>query len=172
MRNILIASTFAIAAIAGAANASSTLVATGPGDAQLALSAGVQPGQYSRSELLNIIAAQRENDQRAVNFYLSGANRSEGQVAPEVLAQLEAQAGPQGAGLTPVELQQLLDAQRENAPATVAYILGKAGAAGSVTVANAGGAHEGKAMLAALAGVNPDGYSLADLVALQPQADN
>ena len=44
----------------GSVAEAAALVAAGPGDVQLAQIAGVQPGKYSRAELLNIIDARSE----------------------------------------------------------------------------------------------------------------
>lgn len=168
MRNIILASTIAIAALSGAANAASTVVSTGPGDVQLALSAGVQPGQYSRTELLNIIEARKDNDAQALGFYLSGANRAEGQASAESLAQLAAAAGVSGGDYSVEELSQLTEARRENDAQAIAFIVDRA----AKPAAAAEVVTPGEAQLAAVLGVDPAQYTLAELVALQVKADD
>lgn len=168
MRNILLASTLAIAALSGAANASSTVVAAGPGDVQLSLSAGVQPGQFSRAELLNILEARRDNDAQKLNFYLSGANRAQSEASAESLAQLAASAGVSGGDYTAAELIALTEARRDNEANTVAFIVNRAAKAALPAEA----VTPGEAQLAAAIGVDPAQYTLAELVALQPQADD
>lgn len=168
MRNIILASTLAVAALSGAANASSTVVATGPGTVQLALSAGVQPGKYSTAELLNIIEARKENDAQALNFYLSGANRTEGKAAAESLAQLAAAAGVSGGEYSVAELSQLVEARRENDAQAIAFIVNRA----AKPAAAAEVVTPGEAQLAAAIGVDPAQYTLAELVAMQPQSDD
>lgn len=168
MRNILIASALVAAALSGAANASSAVVATGPGDVQLALAAGVEPGKYTRSELVNILDAQSDGDVSRLAFYLSGENRAQGQVSPESVAQLAAAAGVSGRGYTATELLQLEAARNLDNDKTVSFILNRAGkpaAAAEVVTA-------GEAMLAAVVGVDPAQYTLAQLVALQPEAND
>ncbi len=167
MRNLILASTIAAAALTGAANASSTLAATGPGDVQLAYSAGVEPGKYSRAELVGIIDARRENDAQALNFYLSGANRVQSDASPEALAQLAGAAGVSG-GYSATELQRLVDARRENDANAVAFIVNRA----AKPAAAAEVVTPGEAMLAALVGVDPAQYTLAELVAMQPLTDD
>ncbi len=168
MRNIILASTLAIAALSGVANASSPAVATGPGDVQLALSAGVEPGQFTRSELLNILDARSENDTTKLNFYLTGENRVQGQPSSASIGQLAASAGVRDGDFTAAQLSQLAEARRENDVTTVNFILnGSAKPAAAAEVVT-----PGEAMLAAIVGVDPAQYTLAELVALQPQADN
>ena len=58
------------ALVAGAAGAQSI----NPGDVQLALTAGVEPGAYSRSDLTRLLDAQRENRTGQINFILRGEN--------------------------------------------------------------------------------------------------
>lgn len=168
MRNIILASTLAIAALSGVANASSTIVAAGPGDVQLAQIAGVQPGKYSRAELLNIIDARSDNDEQALSFYLSGANRASGQASDASLAQLAGPAGVSADGYSASELARLTDARRENDAAAVSFIVNRAAKAPLPAEA----VTPGEAQLAALVGVDPADYTLAELVALQPQADD
>lgn len=67
---------------------------TSDGAAQLAKIAGVEPGQFTTAELIQLIDAQNENDTQRVNFILSGANRASANpgVTPGTL-QLAALAG-------------------------------------------------------------------------------
>lgn len=58
-------------------NRSSANASQSTANAQLALTAGVEPGRYTQAELVQIIDAKRENDTIRLNFYLSGANRAE-----------------------------------------------------------------------------------------------
>lgn len=167
MRNIILASTLAIAALSGAANASSTVVAAGPGDVQLALSAGVQPGQYSRAELITILQAKSDGDTNKLNFYLSGTNRGTGQSDPASIAQLAGAAGVSG-DYSATELARISQARTLEDDATVSFIVnraGKAPAAAEVVT-------PGEAMLAAVVGVDPAEYTLAELIALQPEQND
>ncbi len=66
----IITAAAAIAMIAGTAGAQSVNL----GDAQLARSAGVEPGVYSTSQLTQIIEAQEENDPWTVAFIKRQAN--------------------------------------------------------------------------------------------------
>lgn len=58
------------ALIAGTAGAQSI----NPGDVQLALKAGVEPGAYSTSQLFRLLEAQRENRTGQINFILRDDN--------------------------------------------------------------------------------------------------
>lgn len=83
------------------------------GGGQLALTAGVEPGQFTTNELIRLIAAQRDNDQQAIDFILSGTNRSPANPASVVTpaeASLAAQLGVNPADYTLAELA-LLSAQ-------------------------------------------------------------
>lgn len=168
MRNIILASTLAIAALSGVANASSTVAATGPGDVQLALAAGVEPGKFTRVELINILDARKENDAQKLSFYLTGTNRVEGQASAESLAQLAAAAGVAGGDYTVSELARLQDARRENDASAIAFIVNREGKAPLPAEA----VTPGEAQLAALIGVDPAQYTLAQLIALQPQSND
>ncbi|MBC2837468.1 hypothetical protein [Paragemmobacter straminiformis] len=167
MRNIILTSTLVLAALSGAASASSLQPRYNAGDAQLALTAGVQPGEYSRAELINILDAQRENDATRLNFYLSGANRTTNAADPAAVAQIAASAGVQGGDYSVAELQRLIDARSEGDAATVDFIVNRAGkAANAAEVVT-----PGEAQLAAVIGVDPAQYTLAQLIALQPEND-
>jgi hypothetical protein len=168
MRNILLTSTLVLAALTGAASAASLQPRYTAGDAQLAMSAGVAPGEYSRVEILNILDARRENDADRLAYYLSGANRSSNPSDPAALAQLAAAAGVSGGDYSASELLRLIDARSEGEAATVDFILNR-----SAKAANpAETVTPGEAQLAAAIGVDPADYTLAELIALQPQADN
>lgn len=147
----LIALTFAGAASAGQFS----------NDAQLAGAAGVAAGQYSAAELQTIINARKNNDQTTLNYYLSGANRSE--TAGDASGQLAKLAGVTPGAFSARELQMILDAQRSNDPDQVGFILSGANrkavdAVGTVT--------PGKQQLAASLGLNAADYTLAQLVTL------
>lgn len=168
MRNILITSTLVLAALSGAASAASLQPRYNAGDAQLALSAGVAPGEYSRAELINIIEARRDNDASRLNYYLSGANRSENAANPAAVAQIAAEAGVRGGDYSVAELLRLIDARRDGDTNTVDFIVNRAAKpANPAEVVT-----PGEAQLAAAIGVDPAQYTLAELIALQPQADD
>lgn len=163
----LSASALILAALTGAAAASSVQPGLNAGDVQLALSAGVEPGRYSRAELINIIDARQDGETTRLNYYLSGANRSSGASA-DGGAQLAASAGVEPGQFTATELQRLINAKADNDTAEVRFILSgqnrkEANPAEVVT--------PGEAQLAAAIGVDPAQYTLAELVALQPHDD-
>lgn len=162
----LTASALVLATLSGAALASSAQPGLNAGDVQLALTAGVQPGEYSRAELINIIEARKANEDTRVDYYLSGSNRaSSSDLNAPGLAQLARSAGVEPGIYTANELQLLLRAQSENDEETIRFILSgdnrkSANPAEVVT--------PGKAQLASALGVNPADYTLAELIALQP----
>jgi hypothetical protein len=166
MFRTLTASALALATLTGVAAASSAQPGLSAGDVQLALSAGVEPGQYSRTEMIKIIEAREDGETTRLNYFLSGANRG-----TEVLggAQLAAAAGVEAGRFSANELQRLIIAQEEGDTTEVRFILSgdsriEANPAEVVT--------PGEAQLAAAIGVDPAQYTLAELVALQPHDDN
>lgn len=168
MRNILLTSTLVLAALTGAASAASLQPRYTAGDAQLAQLAGVAPGEYSRVELINILEARRENDANRLDYYLSGANRSTGTADPAAVAQIAAEAGVSGGDYSVNELQRLIDARRDGDTTTIDFILNRAAKPANPAEA----VTPGEAQLAAAIGVDPAQYTLAELIALQPQADD
>lgn len=158
-----------LAALAGAASASSVQPGLNAGDVQLALSAGVEPGRYSRAELINIIEARQDNETARLDYFLSGANRATGEdLTNPGLLQLSAQAGVEPGKFTSAELQRLIEARAEGDTTVADFIL-------SGTNRKAPNPAEvvtpGEAALAAAIGVDPAQYTLAELVALQPHDD-
>lgn len=166
----LTASALILAALTGAAAAASAQPGLNAGDVQLALSAGVQPGEYSRAELINIIEARKEGEANRLNYYLSGANRSSGAVIGNAgVDQLAASAGVEAGQFTANELQRLIKARADQDTTTERFIL----SGDSRKAANpAEVVTPGEAQLAALIGVDPAQYTLAELIALQPQSDD
>lgn len=145
--------------LAGAASAGQ--VST---DAQLAGSAGVAAGQYTTTELQSIIDARLDNDQTALNYYLSGANRSE--TKGDSSGQLAMLVGVAPGAYSASELQMILDAKRDNEPSQAAFVISGVNrkavdAVGTVT--------DGKAQIAASLGLNPADYTLAQLAALDAE---
>ena len=162
----LLASAAILAAISGAALASSPVPGVSAGDAQLALTAGVEPGRYSRAELIRILDAKRENDAGAVQYYLSGANRTSAAGNDSAGAvQLALTAGVEPGAYSVPELIQIIDAKRENDTELLNFILSGANRQGEGE-----GVSPGKAQLAASLGLNPADYTLAELAVLT--ADN
>lgn len=66
--------TFTIAAVAVLVAGAASAQSINPGDVQLALKAGVEPGAYSTSDLTRLLEAQRENRTGQINFILRGDN--------------------------------------------------------------------------------------------------
>lgn len=168
MRTLFLASSLALVALTGVASASSPAPRYNAGDAQLALLAGVEVGAYSRAELINILDARRDGDADKVAFYLTGANRQSTAADPAALAQLAGSAGVVAGDYSAVELQAVVDAKRENDATAVSFVLNRAAKpANPAEVVT-----PGEAQLAALVGVDPAQYTLAELIALQPQSDD
>ena len=133
-------------------------------DAQLAHSAGVQPGVHTAAEMVNIIEARRENDTSALNFYLSGQNRVAEAKVTQGTGQLAEIAGVEPGKYTAAELLKIIAARQDGDTASALYVLSgenrkAASPASAVT--------PGEAMLAASAGVDPAQYTLAELIAMQ-----
>ena len=136
-------------------------------DAQLASSAGVAAGQYSASELQNIIEARKANDQETLNYFLSGANRAD-RGAGDSAGQLANLAGVQPGTYSASELALIIEARKENDRDRVGYILS---GANRTAPAAAEVVTPGETQLAAALGVDAADYTLAQLIALTA-ADN
>lgn len=162
----LAASALILAALTGAAAASSAQPGLNAGDVQLALSAGVEPGRYSRVELINIIEAREQGETTRLNYFLSGANRAS--TASVGNDQLAAAAGVEPGRFTTNELHRLITAQDEGDRAEVQFILS---GANRVEANPAEVVTPGEAQLAARIGVDPAEYTLSELVALQPHSN-
>lgn len=164
----LVTSALILATLSGAALAASPVSGVNAGDVQLAYAAGVEPGRYSRAELIAIIDAQRSNETQTAQYFLSGANRASAASNTSAgAAQLALSAGVEPGQFSVPELVQLIEAKRDNDTATVNFIL-----SGKNRVQESNGVSPGKAQLAALVGVDPAEYSLAELIALQPSNDD
>lgn len=148
---------------------SAGLAAANPGIAQLAASAGVSPEGFTQAQLIQLIDAQRDNDQERINFILSqvgqgAVTRSDmgaGSVSQD--AQLAAAAGVAPGLYTANELQLLIEAKRDNDQEKINFILSgtnRNGANPSGTVT------PGKAQMAASLGLNPADYTLNELAML------
>lgn len=165
----LTASALVLATLSGAALAASAQPGLNAGDVQLALSAGVQPGEYSRTELINIIEARKQNDDTRLNYFLSGSNRaSSTNLNGPGLDQLAASAGVEAGVYTANELQLIIKAKADGDDDKVRFILSGENrkAANPAEVVT-----PGEAQLAAVIGVDPAQYTLAELVAMQPTND-
>ena len=163
------ASALILAALSGAAVAASAQPGLNAGDVQLALSAGVQPGQYSRAELISILEARQDGETTKLNYYLSGANRdTTADLNSAGLAQLAASAGVEAGRFTANELQILVEAREEGDTVAANFILSGANRAAPNP---AEVVTPGEAQLAAAVGVDPAQYTLAELVGLQPHDD-
>lgn len=170
MRKFTLSALAVVAALTGGAAIAQTV---SPGSAQLALSAGVEPGQFSDAQLIRLIDAQRNNDREEINFILSqrGADvsRSDFGGVSAGAAQLAASVGVEPGALPLNDLVRLDRAQFEDDDVTAAYILSGKSGSGSANAATNAGARQ----LAALLGVNPADYTVAELVALgTDQNDN
>lgn len=106
----------------------------------------------------------------AAALFALTAGVAQAQTNPGV-AQLAGLAGVSADGFTQAQLIQLIEAQRDGDTDTVNFILSQRGADVGRADTAGFGSSAGKAQLAAQAGVNPDDYSLAELIALTSNAD-
>lgn len=160
MRTLMI-SAAALALTAG-------IAAANPGIAQLAANAGVSPEGFTQAQLIELRQAQLDNDDARVRFILSQAGdamtRSDmGAGVASSDAQLAATAGVEPGVYTTNELKRLIEAKRNNDTQTINFILSgesraDANPASVVT--------PGQAQMAAVLGVDPSNYTLAELSAL------
>lgn len=148
--------------LAGVANA-----AEPASNSQLAAYAGVADGQYSAAELQSIITAKADGNTSALNYYLSGANRSSENVN-DASGQLAAQAGVESGKYTAAELSLILNSSKEYDRDRVAFIVSGDSRATSAAAENVSA---GEAQLASALGVNPADYTLAQLIAMTADAN-
>lgn len=137
-------------------------------DAQLAASAGVAAGQYTAAELQAIIDARRDNDTSALNYYLSGANRS-GAAQSDASGQLANLAGVAPGTYSASELALIIEARKDNDAARAAYILSNTNRS---TAAEAAAVTPGEAQIAAALGLDPAQYTLSELTRLWAAAND
>jgi hypothetical protein len=136
-------------------------------DTQLAAAAGVEAGVYTAAELQNIIDARQDNDLDRLSFFLNFENRKEGSVVAD--GQLAASAGVEGGSYTANEVQAIITAREEGDDAALAYYTSLTN---RTPAAPAEAVSEGEAQLAALLGVDPTKYTLAELSMMKYKADN
>lgn len=156
MSQKILSGAFAVVIVSGAALAQSV----SPGDVQLAASAGVEPGAYTTSQMIQIIEARREGDTTQLAFVLSQPS--------SVITRANFTAALPSAvsnGLTVAEEVQLQEARRENDHAREVFILTHSNRKAPLP---ASAVTPGEAQLAALIGVDPAEYTLAELIAMQP----
>ena len=156
----LIALTFASTGAAFAASPSS--------DAQLAASAGVTAGEYTAAELQSIIDARRDNNMSALNFYLSGANRT-GDAQGDSSGQLAKIAGVAPGTYSASELAMIIEAQKDHNTSKAAFVLS---GANRRVAADASVVTPGEAQIAASLGLDPAQYTLAELTRLAVAAND
>ncbi|MDO8884872.1 hypothetical protein [Pseudotabrizicola sp.] len=161
MRTLMI-SAAAVALSAGFAFAS-------PGIDQLANQAGVSPNGYTQAQLIELLQAQRENDDARVRFIMSQAARTDvsrsamGGATVSNDAQLAAAAGVAPGLYTTNELQRLITAKRNNDTQLVDFILsGQNRAEGNP----ASVVTPGQVQMAAILGVDASQYTLTELTQL------
>ena len=156
MSQKILSGVFAVMLASGASFAQSV----SPGNVQLAASAGVEPGVYTTAQMIQIIEARREGDARQLAFLLSQSSP----VATRTdFTATVTSAAPEG--LSVVEQIQLQEARREHDNTSQTFILtgtNRRAPLGASVVT------PGEAQLAALIGVDPADYTLAELVAMQP----
>ncbi len=160
MSQKILSGVFAVLLASGAAFAQSVSSA----DVQLAASAGVEPGVYTTAQMIQIIEARREGDATHLAFLLSQS--SPVATRSDFTAVITSEAPD---GLSAVEQIQLQEARREHERTTETFILTGTNrqSAKSASVVT-----PGEAQLAALIGVDPADYTLAELVAMQPTDEN
>jgi hypothetical protein len=150
------------------AGAGAAYAASPSADAQLAASAGVAAGQYTAAELQAIIVARRDNDTSALNFYLSGANRTAA-AQSDAAGQLANLAGVAPGTYSASELALIIEARRDNDAGRAAFILsGK----NRTVSAEAAAVTPGEAQIAASLGLDPAQYTLAELTRLSAAAND
>lgn len=152
---------------------SASMAMANPGHDQHAALLGVDPALYTEAELIELGEAIRENDSSRIAFVKSraegvSASRGAADYAPsshqgkDMLARI---AGVNPELYTEAELIELGDAMRENDTSRIAFLKSRAEgvSVSKGAVDYAPSSHPGKDMLAKIAGVDPDDYTLAEL---------
>lgn len=143
-----------------------------PGADMFARTLGLEPGEYSVSEMLAIQEARRENDASAERFYLSRGKSDVvnfAEVASPGAAQFALTLGLQPGEYTVAEMMAIREARRENDAAAERFYLSK----GNRAPANpAETVTPGEAQIAARLGLDPAQHTLSDLVRIEVQADS
>ena len=107
-----------------------------------------------------IITARPDNDASSLNYFLSGANRT-GNVQGDSSGQLAKLAGVAPGTYSASELALIIEANKDNKPKDRAYILSGTNRTAS---AEASVVTPGEVQLAAVLGVDPAHYTLAQLI--------
>ncbi len=150
------------------AGSGAAFAASPTSDAQLAASAGVAAGQYTAAELNAIIDARRDNDLSALNYYLSGTNRSDG-AQGDSSGQLANLAGVAPGTFSSSELALIIEAHKDDDADKAAFILsGK----NRTISAEAAAVTPGEAQIASVLGLDPAEYTLAELTRLWAAAND
>lgn len=150
------------------AGSGAAFAASPSADAQLAASAGVAAGQYTPAELQAIIDARRDNDTSALNYYLSGSNRT-APAQTDAAGQLANLAGVAPGTYSASELALIIEARKDNDAEQAAFILSGKNRAAS---AEASAVTPGEAQIAASLGLDPAQYTLAELTRLWAAAND
>lgn len=136
-----------------------------PGEAQLANSVGVEPGQYAVAELIQLDAAARENDFEYTQFLLRkttlNGDISTRSALSEGVSQLAAIEGVSADVYSVGQIIRLSDARFEGDEVLEALIKAEVNGRKVST-----GISAGRVQLAALLGVNAADYTLAELAQL------
>lgn len=131
---------------------------------QLALSASVEPGQYTTSQLVQLMAAEADDNTALYNHLIEEfdtnvvSTQSGGISAGH--QQLAASLGVSANDFSLSELVQLRSARDNDDASMERFIMS---VAGDVISTQSGGISGGQAQLAASLGVNPADYSLSEL---------
>ena len=150
------------------AGSGAAFAASPSSDAQLAASAGVSVGEYTAAELQSIIDARRDNNLSALNYYLSGANRSDN-AQGDASGQLANLAGVAPGTYSASELALIIEARKNNDAEQAAFILS---GNNRNTAADAAAVTPGEAQIAAALGLDPAQYTLSELTQLWAAAND
>ena len=160
MRTLMI-SAAAVAFSAGIAFANS-------GTNQLASQAGVSANDYTQTQLIDLLQAQRDNDTARIRFIMTqaGQNATSGGEVVSNDAQLAAAAGVEPGLYTANELQRLISAKQNKNTKLKSFILSGENRVGGN---EASLVTPGQEQIAALLGVDPSQYTLNELTMLYAQ---
>lgn len=144
------------------------IVAQAQANDQLARSLGMEPGQYTSAELVQLSAAQADNNTALFNHLLEEFNGTAAVSAQnggitDGHRQLAASLGVNATDFTMSELVQLRAAREDGDSSAERYIMSNSGTA---TPSRSGGVTAGHRQVAASLGVDPEDYTMEELTGM------
>ncbi len=136
---------------------------------QLAMSLGVEPGEYTLSELVQLQTAMEEGDQKKIDFIMAGGGTTvpESAVSPAQI-QLATELNVDPANFSYAELVQLRQARLTGDIQEEGFIL----SGENDIISTQSFVSPGQAQIAASLGLDPTEYTLAELASIAAERED